>query len=133
MVVDARASDYIFVEGQGSIVHPGFSGVTLALLHGACPHTMILVHNPSRKCIKETDFAIPDYKTLIELYESMAKFMRSAKVVGIALNTKAMSEADALKAIAEAEAQTGLPATDAVRFGADKLFDAILAYQEKKN
>lgn len=131
MVVEASdGHEFVFVEGQGSLVHPGFSGVTLALLHGSCPQAMVLVHNPSRKNIKETDFPIPSYSRLIKVYEDMASAMRPSKVVGIALNTKAMSEEEAQIAITEAREQTGLPTTDAVRYGAGILFDAILTYRE---
>lgn len=133
MVVEASGHDYILVEGQGSLVHPGFSGVTLALLHGSIPHAMVLVHNPSRPMLKGTPFAISPYAKLVDIYERMAEPFRPAKVVAIALNTSAMNEADAQKAIAQAEADSGLPATDAVRYGADKIFDAIVAYQEKKS
>lgn len=130
MVVDAGDHDYIFVEGQGSLVHPGFSGVTLALLHGSCPHAMVLVHNPSRSCIKGTQFPITPYPKLIEIYEKMSECMRPAKIVAVALNTSGMSEEEAKAAIIQAETESGLPATDAVRYGADKIFDAIVAYQE---
>jgi uncharacterized NAD-dependent epimerase/dehydratase family protein len=131
MVVDAKDHDFIFVEGQGSIVHPGFSGVTIALLHGSAPQAMILVSNPSRQKIKETNFPILGYNRLIELYEQNAECIRPSKVVGIALNTRAMSEAEAKAAVQQAEQETGLPATDAVRFGAEKLFDALLSHREK--
>ncbi|HEY9790482.1 MAG TPA: DUF1611 domain-containing protein [Candidatus Obscuribacterales bacterium] len=132
MVVEASPnSDYVFVEGQGSIVHPGFSGVTLALLHGSCPQAMILVHNPQRDKMKDTDFRVIGLKRLIEMYEQLAQPMRPSKVVGVALNTRGMDEAQAQAAIKRAADETGLPSTDAVRYGADKLFDAILSYQEK--
>jgi uncharacterized NAD-dependent epimerase/dehydratase family protein len=133
MVVEAgENADYVFVEGQGSLTHPGFSGVTLALLHGSCPHAMILVHNPQRATMKDTPFAISSYRDLIDLYETMAKPMRPSKVIGIALNTRGMDEAAAQAAIKQAEAESGLPATDAVRYGADKLFQAIVDYQESQ-
>jgi uncharacterized NAD-dependent epimerase/dehydratase family protein len=132
MVVEASAeADYIMVEGQGSLVHPGFSGVTLALLHGSCPQALVLVHNPSRANIKDTNFAISSYERLIHLYEDLASSMRPAKVVAIALNTKTLSEEEAQEAIRKAEQETGLPATDAVRYGAEKILDAIVSYQEK--
>ncbi len=71
------------------------------------------------------------YERLIHVYEDLASAMRPSKVVAIALNTKAMSEEEAKEAIRQAEHQTGLPTTDAVRYGADKIFDAIASYQEK--
>jgi uncharacterized NAD-dependent epimerase/dehydratase family protein len=133
MVVEASANhEFILVEGQGSIVHPGFSGVTIALLHGSCPHTMILVSNPQRPNMKDTPFPVLPYKTLIRMYEELAAPMRPAKVVGIALNTRGMDEASAKAAIKQAEDETGLPATDAVRYGAAKLFDAIEAHRGVK-
>lgn len=133
MVVEASSNhELIFVEGQGSIVHPGFSGVTVALLHGSCPHALILVDNPQRKNMKDTSFPILSYTQLISLYEQLAQPMRKAKVVGIALNTRGMDEASAQAAIKKAEEETGLPATDAVRYGAHKLFDAIEAYRGVK-
>ncbi len=133
MVVESGQHDYVFVEGQGSLVHPGFSGVTLALLHGSCPQALVLVHNPSRAKVKGTEFPITSYQKLIQIYEEMSSCMRPAKVVAIALNTHAMDEDSARAAIAQAEKETGLPATDAVRYGAGKIFDAIVAHQEIKS
>src|SRR5262249_31078502 len=117
MVVEAaQDNEYVMVEGQGSILHPGFSGVTLALLHGSCPQAMILVHDPSRQHIKDTTFSVPSYDSLIRLYEQLSVGTREAKVVGIALNTRALNEEQAQQAIRLAEQSTGLPATDAVRY-----------------
>lgn len=134
MVLEADASspDYIFVEGQGSLAHPGFSGVTLSLLHGAAPACMILCHKSSRKNINETRYPIPDMPKLIEVYETMARYVRASKVVGIALNTVGLDESQAVDAIEEAKKVTGLPATDPVRFDAEPLFEAIHAFKEAK-
>ena len=130
MVVESASNhDYILVEGQGTIVHPGCSGVTLALMHGACPHAMVMVHNPQRTNYKGTQFPILPLGKQIEMYEYMAAPMRKSKVVAVALNTRGMEEKDAQAAIKETQKLTGLPTTDAVRYGADELFDAILAYQ----
>jgi len=126
----AEESDLIMVEGQGSLAHPGFSGVTMALVHGACPQAMVLCHRPSRKSIKGTDMAISDYKKLIETYESMAAYMRPSKVVAIALNTHDLTLEQAEHEISQAQKLTGLPATDPVRFNADILLKAIL---DRKN
>lgn len=127
MVVDAGFDhDFVFVEGQGSLVHPGFSGVTLALLHGSCPQAMILCHKASKTHIGELPFAIPPLAELVEMYEHAAAPLRPSKVLAIALNTAGMEEKAARQALSRAESETGLPADDPVRFGAGKLFQAIL-------
>lgn len=132
MVVEhGDANDFLFVEGQGSIIHPGFSGVTMAILHGSCADAMILCHKPSRKLIKDTDYAIPPLSYFIPIYEQMASALAPAKVVGIALNTSDLSEAEAKAAIADAENETQLPANDPVRFGSENLLAAILKHKEK--
>ena len=126
MVLQAGAeAELVLVEGQGSISHPGFSGVTLALLHGSAPQALILCHRPARKCLKSTEFPIADLNRLIQSYESVASYLRPAKVIAVALNTQDLNEEEAKQAIAETQATTGLPTTDSVRFGADVLFDAI--------
>lgn len=126
----AQRAELVIVEGQGSLDHPGFSGVTLALLHGACPQTLIFCSKPSRKTHKGTQIALNNMPRLIATYESMAAYMRPAKVVGIALNTSDLSEEQAREVINKAELETGLPATDPVRFSADKLYEAIVAHSK---
>lgn len=126
MVLEKAApGNLILVEGQGSLAHPGFSGVTLALLHGACPQALILCHRPSRRTIKGTEIPISSYSRLIETYEAMVSYMRPAKVIALALNTQDLSREEALAAIKKAEEETGLPAADPVRFGAGTLLAAI--------
>jgi uncharacterized NAD-dependent epimerase/dehydratase family protein len=127
-----RDCDLIFVEGQGAIAHPGFSGVTLALLHGACPQTMVLVHQVSRKTMKNLPYPMPSLPDSIKAYEHMASLLAPSKVVAISLDTRGLDEAGALRAIQEASNLTGLPANDPIRFGAANLLDAILA-EEKAN
>jgi len=119
-------NDFVFIEGQGSLVHPGFSGVTLALVHGACPEAMILCHKCTKTRIGEMPFSIPPLAELVTMYEYMAESVRPSKVLGVALNTSGMTDKAAVQAIAAAEEETGLPATDPVRYGAGKLFEAIV-------
>ncbi len=121
----AKNHDLLIVEGQGSLVHPGYSGVTLSLLHGCMPDAMIFCHQPSRKKVARYTVPLPSLTRMIEQYEMLAEPIKPSKVIGIALNCFDLSEQDALKAIDEVEAETGLPATDVVRFGAEKLVDAI--------
>ncbi|HEY7348193.1 MAG TPA: DUF1611 domain-containing protein [Ktedonobacterales bacterium] len=118
--------EWVFVEGQGSLIHPAYSPVTLGLLHGAMPDMMILCYEPGRTHIKSYSVPIPPLPRVIEIYEQAIGWLRAAPVVGIALNTYELDEASALDEMRRAEAETGLPATDCVRFGAGKLIDALL-------
>jgi uncharacterized NAD-dependent epimerase/dehydratase family protein len=126
----ARDADVVLVEGQGSINHPGYSGVTLGLLHGSCPDAMILCHQASRQYIGDYRRAswlkMPSLPEYIRLYETIAAAVHPSRVVGIALNTYDMDDATARAACAAAERETGLPATDPVRFDDGPLVDAIL-------
>lgn len=121
----AENHDLLIVEGQGSLVHPGYSGVTLSLLHGSMPDAMIFCHQPSRTIVARYTVPLPPITELIQQYEMLANPIKPAKVVGLALNCFDLTEAEALKAIEDAEQQTGLPATDVVRFGSKKLVEAI--------
>jgi D-glutamate N-acetyltransferase len=126
----AKDHDIVLVEGQGSLIHPGYSGVTLGLLHGSCPDALILCHQATRDYIgdyhgREPWVKIPSYTEMIDIYESAARPVHPTKVIGICLNTYDMPEAAAREAIAKAQQETGLPATDPVRFESGPLVDAI--------
>ncbi len=118
--------DILHIEGQGSLLHPA-STATLPLMRGSQPTHLILVHRAGQTHIRTfPDFAIPPLLEVIALYESLATAAGTfypAKVAGIALNTAHLDEAAAQQAIALTQAETGLPCTDAVRFGASKLCD----------
>jgi uncharacterized NAD-dependent epimerase/dehydratase family protein len=125
-----RGGDLLWVEGQGSLIHPLYSGVTLGLYHGAAPHLLVLCHEAGRNAIEGPGggpHPIPPLADLVELHERMALPVRPARVVAVALNTRSLDDAAARAAIAAAEVATGLPADDPVRFGAAKLVDAVLA------
>jgi uncharacterized NAD-dependent epimerase/dehydratase family protein len=125
VVEGARKGDLLWVEGQGALLHPAYSGVTLGLMHGSAPHAYVLCHQSEATAIEGyPDHAIPPLRELVELHERASLTTRPAKVACIALNTRALSEAEARAAVAEAEDETGLPADDPVRFGAGKLLDA---------
>jgi uncharacterized NAD-dependent epimerase/dehydratase family protein len=129
LVVDgAQRGDLLWVEGQGAILHPVYSGVTLGLMHGSAPHAFVLCHEVGRTRIEgdPTETPIPPLAELVELHERLTLPRRPAKVVAIALNTEPVSEDEARIAIEAAEAETGLPADDPVRFGAAKLLEAVL-------
>jgi uncharacterized NAD-dependent epimerase/dehydratase family protein len=116
------------VEGQGSIVHPQFSGVTLGLYHGAAPHVLVLVHRAGDTEIEGVPgHPIPPLPDLVDLYERLALPARSAGVAAIALNTGRLDEEGARTAVSTVAKETGLPTDDPVRFGPDRLLDAVLA------
>jgi uncharacterized NAD-dependent epimerase/dehydratase family protein len=128
LVVDgAKQGDLLWVEGQGALLHPAYSGVTLGLIHGSAPHAYVLCHQAGATAIEGyPEQAIPPLGELVELHERASLPARPARVACIALNTRALGGAEARAAIAEAEAETRLPADDPVRFGAGRLLDAVL-------
>jgi uncharacterized NAD-dependent epimerase/dehydratase family protein len=123
-----RGGELLFVEGQGSLLHPMYSGVTLGLMHGAAPHAFVLCHIAGATEIDGCPgHPIPALPELVELHERISLRRRPARVVGIALNTAHLDDAGARRAIAAASEETGLPADDPVRFGSRFLLDAVLA------
>jgi uncharacterized NAD-dependent epimerase/dehydratase family protein len=124
----ARRGDLLWVEGQGAVIHPQFSGVTLGLMHGSAPHAYVLCHQAGTTELEGCPgHPIPPLRELVELHERISLPARPAKVLAVALNTQRLSDDGARAAIAETEAETGLPADDPVRFGAERLLDAVLA------
>jgi uncharacterized NAD-dependent epimerase/dehydratase family protein len=126
-----RRADWVFIEGQGSLDHVAYSSVTLALIHGARPHGMILVHQPGRERHILFEGAGP-YARLrsiaehIRAHEVVAALVEPSKVIGIALNTSLYEDAaEARRVIAQTAAETGLPVDDPYRFGAGPFFAAI--------
>jgi uncharacterized NAD-dependent epimerase/dehydratase family protein len=123
-----RGGELLWVEGQGSLVHPCYSGVTLGLYHGAVPHALVLCHRAGATEIEGSPgHPIPPLRELVELYQRMALPRRPSRVVALALNTVGMDDGTARRAIDAASDETGLPAADPVREGADGLLDAVLA------
>lgn len=126
-----RGGELLLVEGQGSISHPAYSGVTLGLIHGSAPHAFVLCHKAGAT---EVDgypgHPLLSLAELVELHERISLPRRRAAVACIALNTRHLDDAAATAAIARAEAETGLVADDPVRFRAARLFDALLRHLE---
>ena len=115
------------MEGQGSLVHPAYSGVTLGLMHGSAPHAYVLCHVANATHIEGyPGHPLPPLTELIELHERASLPLRPAKVAAIALNTRDLDDDQARAAASAAEAETGLPADDPVRFGSGKVLDAVL-------
>ncbi|HEX8360000.1 MAG TPA: DUF1611 domain-containing protein [Longimicrobium sp.] len=127
----AEGNDIVLVEGQGSLVHPGYSGVTMGLLHGTLPDAMILCGLPSRTSPYGGNGAyswmkLPSLSDTIRLCEATVAPLKPSRVIAVSLNTWDLSDAEARDAISRAEDETGLPATDPVRFDPAPLVDAVL-------
>ncbi len=123
-----RGGELLWVEGQGSLVHPAYSGVTLGLYHGSVPHALVLCHKAGSTEIEGSPgHPIPPLSELVELHERMALPRRPSRVVALALNTAGLDDRAARGAIDAASDETGLPAADPVREGADELLDVVLA------
>jgi uncharacterized NAD-dependent epimerase/dehydratase family protein len=130
----AKDADIVLVEGQGSIIHPGYSGVTYGLIHGSLPHAFILCGQPSRKTITNNPWVtIPPMAELARMHEEVARPLRPAPVIAIALNTFDLSDADARAAIEQTAAETGLPTTDPVRYDPAVIADAVTAFHESRS
>ncbi|WP_294227676.1 N-acetyltransferase DgcN [uncultured Shimia sp.] len=117
------------IEGQGSLFHVSYSGVTMALIHGGQPDALILAHEPTRDHMRGLPgYDLPSLTQLRDMALPLAQVGNPAcQVVGVSVNTQHMGEDEAKAYLAEVEAEMGLPATDPFRFGAGKLVDALAA------
>jgi uncharacterized NAD-dependent epimerase/dehydratase family protein len=125
----ARGGELLWVEGQGALLHPAYSGVTLGLIHGSAPHAFVLCHLAgSTEVVGYPGHPIPSLGELVELHERIALPARKARVACVALNTSGLvDDEEAREAISHAATETGLLADDPVRFGPERLLDAVLA------
>ena len=120
--------DLLFVEGQGALFHPAYSGVTLGLLHGSAPDVLVLVHKAGATSVRNyPDLPLVPLPELVAAYESVTRPVRPARVAAIALNTSALDDDAARAAVDQAERDTGLVTDDVVRFGPERVLDAVLA------
>ena len=115
------------IEGQGSLFHVSYSGVTMALVHGGQPDALILCHEPTRTHMRGLPtFTPPSLEQLRDTALPLAQVGNPAcKVVGISVNTQHMSEDEAVAYLKETEERMGLPTVDPYRHGADRLVDAL--------
>lgn len=124
---DNDADHWDHIEGQGSLFHVSYSGVTMALIHGGQPDALILVHEPTRTHMRGLpSYELPSLETLRDTALPLARVANPACVVaGISINTQHLSDDEARSYIAEVEARMQLPTTDPFRFGAEPLVDAL--------
>lgn len=126
---DNDADHWDLIEGQGSLFHVSYSGVTLALIHGGQPDALILSHEPTRTHMRGLPgYGLPTLEAVRDTALALARVANpECQVVGISVNTQHLSEVDALEYLAEVEARMGLPAVDPFRHGAGRLVDALEA------
>ncbi len=126
LVLEHADADLIVIEGQGSLAHPGYSGVTLSLLHGACPDALVLVHHLARKRYRHPPFdPLPPLKKLCEAYERIAGFVHPAKVVAVAVNAHGTPPAEARRLRDTIEHHLGVPAVDPLDDGCGRIVAAL--------
>jgi uncharacterized NAD-dependent epimerase/dehydratase family protein len=140
VVAAATGADVVVVEGQGALHHPAYSGVTLGLLHGACPSALVLCHEAGRETVRGPggrrdpgDPVIPPLAELVRVYEEAAAWIHPAKVVAVALNTETLDAAAARETVARAARETGLAVCDPVRDGAGAIAAAVMTMERTRS
>ena len=126
---DNDADHWDLIEGQGSLFHPSFSGVTMALVHGGQPDALVLCHEPTRTHMRGLPhYKLPTLEALRNLALETARIVNpDVRVTGVSVNTAALSDTDAEKCLREIEDRMGLPTVDPFRHGAGRLVEALQA------
>ncbi len=123
------ADHWDVIEGQGSLFHVSYSGVTMALIHGGQPDALIISHEPTREHMRGLpDYKVPEISAIRDVALTLAKVANpDCKVVGVSVNTQHMSEDEARSYLAQVEEEMGLPTVDPFRHGAERLAEALAA------
>jgi len=129
LIMERKHREMLVVEGQGTIIHPSYSGVSLGLLHGAAPQALVLCHQPGRDFLRNLPVKIPSYNDLIHVHETIARALFPCEVVAVSLNCAGMTKEEARRAVDAAHRETGLPATDCVKFGCDVILEALRSFR----
>lgn len=132
LVLRNEQHEVLLIEGQGSIVHPRFSGVTLGMLHGCAPQGLILCYEAGREATKGLDhFPLEPLGKLRDIYETIASTRYPCRVIGVAMNSRSLDEDAAEIERSRVEADLGLPVCDVYRHRAAPLVEAVLALREE--
>jgi uncharacterized NAD-dependent epimerase/dehydratase family protein len=124
---DAAPDHWDLIEGQGSLFHPSFAGVSLGLLHGAQPDAFIVCHEPTRTTLRGVKTRLPSIADVIDLNIRCGRLTNpNIRATGISVNTQALEDAAAQALLAELSAAHGLPATDPIRFGVANLVERLV-------
>lgn len=132
LVLDHQHHDILMIEGQGSLVHPRYSSVTLGLLHGAQPHGLIMCYELGREYIHGVDgFKIPDMDVVVELYLKMANIMHPCELIGFAMNSRKKTAKEADIERDRIRERYNLPVCDVVRHSPEELGEAVIEFNER--
>jgi uncharacterized NAD-dependent epimerase/dehydratase family protein len=132
LVLTHQHHDILLIEGQGSLYHPSFSGVTLGLLHGSLPDGMILCYEVGRQGARGlAHVPLPSLAEAKEFYEVAARAMHPSRVIGIAMNSRTLTDAEAADERQRVAAEFRLPVCDVFRHGPQPLADAVLHLKEE--
>ena len=114
------------IEGQGSLFHPSFAGVTMGLIHGAQPDALVLCHEPTRTAMRGVDYPLPDLEQCMALNLQAARLTNpQARFVGISINSAQLTDGAAMAYMADLERRFGLPVVDPFRQGVDRIIDVL--------
>ena len=129
LVLDHQHHQLIVVQGQGSLVHPSYSAVTLGLLHGCQPHALVFVFEAGRQTVGGLDHVVlPSLRQQRQLFETMASIYQPCETIGFAMNGRRLSKPQADELAASVEAEMGLPVVDVIRDGPQRLVDAAVSF-----
>jgi uncharacterized NAD-dependent epimerase/dehydratase family protein len=132
MVLQHQHHQILLVEGQGSLVHPSYSGVTLSLLHGCAPQALILCYEIGRDTVTGVESVkIPPLAEIKKMFELMANIHQRCDVIGVAINSRRVNATEAAAERARIKTEFGLPACDVLRDGPEELVEAVIAFHEK--
>jgi uncharacterized NAD-dependent epimerase/dehydratase family protein len=126
VTLEGRDKDLVIVEGQGSLIHPGYAGVTLGLMFGVVPDCMVLSHEFGRSHVRNYDVDMPPLEAQREAHELIMAPLKTSPVVAVALNTAGSDTREAEEIISQTREETGLATGDPVRFGAAEILDAVM-------
>jgi uncharacterized NAD-dependent epimerase/dehydratase family protein len=130
LVLENQHHDILVVEGQGSLVHPSYSGVTLSLLHGCAPQALILCYEYGRERVTGVESVkIPSLAEIKRIYEVMSNIHQPCKIIGIGINSRRLSKEEAARERERVKGEFNLPACDVFRDGSDELVEAVLKFR----
>jgi len=130
LILQNQHHEIVLVEGQGSLVHPSYSGVTLSLLHGCAPQALIFCYEIGRERVTGVESVkIPPLAEIMRIYDVMSNVHQPCKIIGIGINSRLVSKEEASRERERVKAEFGLPACDVFRDGPDELVEAVIRFK----